>query len=1000
MNARLRPPRPTRLAAALSALIASQGLQAQTAPAAPEPAPAASAAPAREPVTLVPVLVPGKRPTEIGPMPGLTVTKDQIPANVQSATSAQIRESRSLNLGDYMNSQLQGVSVNDYAGNPFQLDVNYRGFTAGSQVGTPQGLSVFFDGVRVNEPFGDVVNWDLIPMNAIERFDLFPGSNPLFGLNTLGGAISVRSKSGFTAPGVEGSVQAGSFGRKQVQLSGGVHDDQFAGFMAFNGFKEDGWRDDSPSRVNQLFGRADWSGDRGSLTATVLGASNDLIGNGVIPLDLYKERAESVYTSPDQSKNKLLQFTLSGAFEVSPTMNVTGKVYRRKSDRRGVNGDVYEGFQDFSRLRDRQRDDPQPSTPGLPYCQVYDANEDGVYGRADGDVVLNGVVGQSCSEGTYGATRSRDGGAPGRGVADADDTTGVVEGTPIGLLSKTSLEQVSDGMAVQLNWNLERHKVMVGVSSDRQRAAYELRQRLGLMDERRQVYEDAANIDPIYRAAQEDIVGNKFDGTGRTNSLYASETWSPRDDLDLTFAGRYNHSRVKSRLFTRAAEGSADLHEIRNRNVVAPFVILCPTLDPASCPDAPEPYPFDFRGQGGNQTETRDTFTYTSFNPSVGFNWRPKTTLNVFGNLSRGARVPSVVELGCAFDGTLVPDPDFPDGPSFPRSLTGPTCSLPTTLSGDPYLPQIRSTSAEFGVRGVLASRWQWNASVFRTDLKDDLYFVGVGDGRSYFDTIGKTRRQGLELGVEGSVGAFDVKAAYSYVSATFESTFYTVSPYNSSADFDQNSRGSGNPDGFGQVPGAPTPGASQNRGFGTYEMIRIDPGARMPGIPAHSLNLNVGWRVTPHWKLGLGMIARSMSYMRGNENNRHEGSGTDQREGQYLCAEADCEASGVVQQPVPAGRAFRQKGTVPGYAIFNLDTTVTVRKGLRFFAQVSNLFDTTYYSAGRLGVNPFTPGQQGVNGPSGWNYNSTEWDLSSFVAPGAPRSFFVGLTWDLDPLE
>ncbi|MEJ0098457.1 MAG: TonB-dependent receptor [Pseudomonadota bacterium] len=81
------------------------------------------------------------------------------------------------------------------------------------------------------------------------------------------------------------------------------------------------------------------------------------------------------------------------------------------------------------------------------------------------------------------------------------------------------------------------------------------------------------------------------------------------------------------------------------------------------------------------------------------------------------------------------------------QALLGPTCNLPTTLSGDPYLPQIRSTSGELGARGRLRGNWRWNLSAYRTDLHDDIYFVGVADGRSYFDTIGKTRRQGLELG-------------------------------------------------------------------------------------------------------------------------------------------------------------------------------------------------------------------------------------------------------------
>ena len=229
----------------------------------------------------------------MGPLPGLNVTREQIPANVQSATQQQIRDSRALNIGDYMNSQLQGVSVNDYAGNPFQLDVNYRGFTASPQIGTPQGLSVFFDGIRVNEPFGDVVNWDLIPLNAIERFDLFPGSNPLFGLNTLGGGISVRSRTGFTSPGVDGQVLAGSWGRRQLQLSGGANDGTFGGFFALTRFQEAGWRDNSPSRVNQLFGRGDWHGERASAYVSVLHAGNRLVGNGLIPVELLRPATRS-----------------------------------------------------------------------------------------------------------------------------------------------------------------------------------------------------------------------------------------------------------------------------------------------------------------------------------------------------------------------------------------------------------------------------------------------------------------------------------------------------------------------------------------------------------------------------------------------------------------------------------------------------------------------------------------------------------------------------------
>src|SRR5262249_22337191 len=157
---------------------------------------------------------------------------------------------------------------------------------------------------------------------------------------------------------------------------------------------------------------------------------------------------------------------------------------------------------------------------------------------------------------------------------------------------------------------------------------------------------------------------------------------------------------------------------------------------------------------------TQDHFRYNSFNPQLGVNWLSTPTLNLFTNLARGARVPSVTELGCAFDSTPVP---LLSGSgeligTQPASLLGPTCNLPTTLSGDPSLPQIRSTSAELGARGRLAANWRWNLSAWRTDLHDDIYFVGVADGRSYSDTIGKTRREGIELGLTGSVGRLDVR--------------------------------------------------------------------------------------------------------------------------------------------------------------------------------------------------------------------------------------------------
>src|SRR5205814_3759420 len=130
------------------------------------------------------------------------------------ATSADLSASGALDLSDFLNRRLTNVFVSEVQDNPFQPDVNYRGYTASPLLGTPQGLSVYMDGVRLNQPFGDVVSWDLIPRTAIAEMTLMPGSNPVFGLNTLGGALSIQTKDGRSNPGTSVQVVYGSYDRK------------------------------------------------------------------------------------------------------------------------------------------------------------------------------------------------------------------------------------------------------------------------------------------------------------------------------------------------------------------------------------------------------------------------------------------------------------------------------------------------------------------------------------------------------------------------------------------------------------------------------------------------------------------------------------------------------------------------------------------------------------------------------------------------------------------
>ncbi|MBL8494540.1 MAG: TonB-dependent receptor [Rhodocyclaceae bacterium] len=279
------------------------------------------------------------------PVPGLGLPKDQIPANVQTASDRDLRRAQSLNLPDFMAEQLPSVNVNETQGNPFQADVNYRGFTASPLLGTPQGLSVYLDGVRVNEPFGDSVNWDLIPRAAISSIALMPGSNPLFGLNTLGGALSLRTKSGFSDPGASIEAEFGSFRRRSLEAeignktAGGFH-----WFIAGNTFREDGWRDFSPTDVDQLFAKIGQRTAQYEIDLSLTGARTDLVGNGVVPRTLYKQREEAVFTVPDRTENRMRMATLNGSWFIDDQQTISATLYGRTNRTRTLNGDVNDDF--------------------------------------------------------------------------------------------------------------------------------------------------------------------------------------------------------------------------------------------------------------------------------------------------------------------------------------------------------------------------------------------------------------------------------------------------------------------------------------------------------------------------------------------------------------------------------------------------------------------------------------------------------------------------------
>ncbi len=291
---------------------------------------------------IVPILLPEIEVRGTTPLMSLAVPREQVPVNVQIVTGEQISKRGALNLTDTLARDLAGVHLIHVQSNPFQPDVTYRGFSSSFLIGTPPGLSVFVDGVRVNEPLADQVNWDLIPTDAIDRLELIPGSNPVYGRNTLGGAIVMRTKRGFTHPGTTAEVWGGSFARYRTLLQTGASMGNFDYFVSGNLFLEDGYRDFSKSHVGQLFGKVGYLGSLDDLSLSFTHVNNKLTGNGPLPESRLKRDRSAIFTHPDIYEPDL--WFANGQYErdLGRAFSLAANVYGRLLDVDQFNRDVGE----------------------------------------------------------------------------------------------------------------------------------------------------------------------------------------------------------------------------------------------------------------------------------------------------------------------------------------------------------------------------------------------------------------------------------------------------------------------------------------------------------------------------------------------------------------------------------------------------------------------------------------------------------------------------------
>jgi outer membrane receptor protein involved in Fe transport len=291
------------------------------------------------------------------PLPGQGVDRALLPYTTQLIRRDAIDQAQADHSTDLLARRVPGAQVNDIQGSPFQGDLTFHGFRASGLLGASQGLSVYLDGVRINEPFGDVVNWDLIPEFAVQSLSLVPGANPAYGLNTLGGALAFGTASGLSAPGGRAELMLGSFGRRKLELAyGRSSDDGWHQYLGGAVFQEDGWRDHSPGKIGQAFVKIGRSLDDTAWTTSLLLGRSELVGNGLVPAatlaqdgsrtsDLLAFRRETIYTHPDRTQNQLAQWQVNLQHRLPSGSDLSALVYARQTRRDTLNGDTVDEAQ-------------------------------------------------------------------------------------------------------------------------------------------------------------------------------------------------------------------------------------------------------------------------------------------------------------------------------------------------------------------------------------------------------------------------------------------------------------------------------------------------------------------------------------------------------------------------------------------------------------------------------------------------------------------------------
>jgi iron complex outermembrane receptor protein len=692
-------------AAALAATLLSAAAAAQDVSTSP-----ASGAP---PIALPPVEVIGATP-----LLGSGVDRDKVPAETHVLTDQDIGRNGYPQALRALNENVPGVTLDAAAGNPFQPNLLYHGFLASPLQGNPQGLAVYLNGARFNQPFGDTVNWDLIPDLAIDRIDVV-GSNPVFGLNALGGALSVRMKNGFTHQGGELDLLGGSFAHYQGNLQYGVQSGNVATYVAATGLHEGGWRDLQSSNLGNFYGDLGWRGNRGEVHINVTAAQTRLNGPGTSPVDLLAVAPSAQFTAPNLITNKYTQVNLTGSYDITDTTSLQGLAYYTYLLQKVYNGNV----------------------PNLSPCN-------------DG----SGFLCQA--PGVFGTDRN------GNAIPD------FLNGGPYSDLDQQSTNTNGYGASLQVTNRDElfghHNQLIAGFSFDGAQTLFSSSTQIGGLSLTDRVF---AGPGITIDQADGSIAPARVGVSDAYYGLFFTDTFDVTSQLSANLSGRFNLAQI------------------------------------------------DLNDQLGSALT--GNHTYSRFNPAGGLTYKILPGLTVYASYADANRAPTPAELTCS-------------------SAASP-CSLANFFTGDPNLQQVVSHTIEAGLRSQFqpfeGATLSSNLAYYRSTLNNDILFVNSPiQGRAFFQNVGTTLRQGVDVSAQLKTGRLLAWVAYSYIAATFQTGFTAASNNN--------------------------PGADPNGN------IQVQPGNHLPGIPANLGKLGVDYKVTDAWTVGGTGIAASGQYLFGDEAN------------------------------------------------------------------------------------------------------------------------------------